>query len=1183
MPLGDDKDLFLSTATRKEKINDERFQPKAVLAPRLHNKEHSQEEHLRIPDEDNEEDIVVETVNVNQDDIRTNSNSNGNNDHPLAEHCTQHQHQPRKVLQRTQVIDPTLRRRNRASNPFSPVLTRKINGQQPPVPPSMDESTSEDGSASLESGNQKPPPPASVTRKIANDPNNRWSALYFVPHPSSYVQEVTVVWEKAMRRPYLPCQTSPDGTTKRGLRKVRQKESRKDYEYSVQPSTFRPSADCLTWTRSEGDLEDQQKNSPRKRQKTTAKGRRETEEDARKERFRHYYDVEYDPRFYKYVDEKIQRRETNKGTDALIGEVKETEVVHKSGSTFLDFPLASIPEDELDNRTLFEVLPDYYSRSRRGQRRQSSTSEPEKVQAQIRIGRNYQAIIPKWDPAIKAAAIAGRPSDEDIDAEDGYFGSDTCFWDPSKAQQARERGEDIDGFISPDNADLTLRMAQLEALHYSNYVVERAKSRLANLLQDSERSRFTDSSADTERLKILLRGQLGRKKKFEKIALKMDCSVETVLVHYYRWKCSSKEYYQMKLTRHEEANDCTICNDGGKLLICDKCHKAFHLSCLDPPLTEEPDGTWYCEDCMRCTPAMVRRLALAPSPRLDTSGQGESATSSAIALSPGRKEKVLMMHKECRVRSKSKASPLRHRGRRLPNGNYAQPGDTPEPDLEWDSVRGVWVSMPSVRSAGESQTTTSTSEPKATVEEKKSLDPPVEAGSPEVIALDDDYDDDDDDDVEESPQDKSDKDAAHLTIDLVDSEPEASDSSFDGSAAVSDGDGDDDDDNLQADVFDKEARQPNKSHQSSTHATAKAIGSGPNVEPKHPPNRRSFRGAHEYTIELPRTDEGLLITVAPNVLTGKGMVFVGYRKKKSGEDGPAERQSLFEGLGDEIIAVEGESCTSMSHGEASQLLKNRAEGQSYVSLRMRHIPIPPNVLGIAPSSPEFARLEASARRALRSPASQSLQPAFRRDVNHEFYVVGIPFADEGLLIQVGERNGRLFFSGYTRSSSGIPGPAELSKVFKGPLEEITKIDNVNCSGLAFAECLRLLKSQLPGSTHKILLVRHKPDPASLSRPLKPGPISYKAVVPFTNEGLLIRVEHIGGRLVFMGYRKFQSGASGPAELQNAFRQIGDEIVEIDNVACVKLSFSQQLSMLQRPENGVSPSKVLTMLHEPSRT
>ena len=47
----------------------------------------------------------------------------------------------------------------------------------------------------------------------------------------------------------------------------------------------------------------------------------------------------------------------------------------------------------------------------------------------------------------------------------------------------------------------------------------------------------------------------------------------------------------------EHADYCYQCHDGGELLCCDKCPKAYHLQCLYPPLKNIPEGDWKCPRC----------------------------------------------------------------------------------------------------------------------------------------------------------------------------------------------------------------------------------------------------------------------------------------------------------------------------------------------------------------------------------------------------------------------------------------------------------------------------------------------------------------------------------------------------------------------------------------------------------
>lgn len=49
-----------------------------------------------------------------------------------------------------------------------------------------------------------------------------------------------------------------------------------------------------------------------------------------------------------------------------------------------------------------------------------------------------------------------------------------------------------------------------------------------------------------------------------------------------------------------EFTHCEICNQSNRediMLLCDGCDAGYHMDCLTPPLTEIPDGSWYCDNC----------------------------------------------------------------------------------------------------------------------------------------------------------------------------------------------------------------------------------------------------------------------------------------------------------------------------------------------------------------------------------------------------------------------------------------------------------------------------------------------------------------------------------------------------------------------------------------------------------
>lgn len=69
-----------------------------------------------------------------------------------------------------------------------------------------------------------------------------------------------------------------------------------------------------------------------------------------------------------------------------------------------------------------------------------------------------------------------------------------------------------------------------------------------------------------------------------------------------KWSCPTCEAEgPVEQDDDEHQEFCRLCKDGGELLCCDSCPSAYHTFCLDPPLSEIPDGDWRCPRCS-CPP-----------------------------------------------------------------------------------------------------------------------------------------------------------------------------------------------------------------------------------------------------------------------------------------------------------------------------------------------------------------------------------------------------------------------------------------------------------------------------------------------------------------------------------------------------------------------------------------------------
>merc|ERR1712223_1815729 len=60
-------------------------------------------------------------------------------------------------------------------------------------------------------------------------------------------------------------------------------------------------------------------------------------------------------------------------------------------------------------------------------------------------------------------------------------------------------------------------------------------------------------------------------------------------------KGKKKKNFASEEAEHQEY--CEVCQQGGEIILCDTCPRAYHLVCLDPELDEAPEGKWSCPHC----------------------------------------------------------------------------------------------------------------------------------------------------------------------------------------------------------------------------------------------------------------------------------------------------------------------------------------------------------------------------------------------------------------------------------------------------------------------------------------------------------------------------------------------------------------------------------------------------------
>lgn len=114
----------------------------------------------------------------------------------------------------------------------------------------------------------------------------------------------------------------------------------------------------------------------------------------------------------------------------------------------------------------------------------------------------------------------------------------------------------------------------------------------------------SDSSG---RVKKNKRGRPAKKKKKGENLIKF-VSKRTVSFCYNKFGCVGRNLLSvsMSVQGDEDADGyetdhqdyCEVCQQGGEIILCDTCPRAYHLVCLEPELEKAPEGKWSCPHCV---------------------------------------------------------------------------------------------------------------------------------------------------------------------------------------------------------------------------------------------------------------------------------------------------------------------------------------------------------------------------------------------------------------------------------------------------------------------------------------------------------------------------------------------------------------------------------------------------------
>jgi PHD-finger len=177
------------------------------------------------------------------------------------------------------------------------------------------------------------------------------------------------------------------------------------------------------------------------------------------------------------------------------------------------------------------------------------------------------------------------------------------IWDP---MEARRKGVNLD----PENDDLlvnfeyNIREAAFLELARQDYNVGALQTGLTDALKPSDGSDWSDEQKEKFHAYIFR-----YRRNLLAVSKAMNLPLGVCHAYYLGYYKNTPDYVLLKAICIDERNGkasssqqgfdvCSICGDGGSLIICDGCEGEYHMKCLKPPLRVVPEGQWLCDECV---------------------------------------------------------------------------------------------------------------------------------------------------------------------------------------------------------------------------------------------------------------------------------------------------------------------------------------------------------------------------------------------------------------------------------------------------------------------------------------------------------------------------------------------------------------------------------------------------------
>jgi PHD-finger len=636
----------------------------------------------------------------------------------------------------------------------------------------------------------------------------------------------------------------------------------------------------------------------------------------------------------------------------------------------------------------------------------------------IRVGDAYQAII----PSIEANY---RP----------YFHTGDLIWDPASID-ATNNQEEIYNFV--DRAvEFNARAALMQSLHNVGYDIEAAKEEFMKIYQsDPELLYYPNGDREAE-FHAYFEKHWTPAKDIRKATRTLKASSAMVLCNYYRWKGARRGTYQRlkRDAKSTNSDECEVCHEGGHLIVCDACHKAYHLKCLNPPILSIPEGDWYCFPCTKRSPAKLRRIpdyknnndsTVHRSIPLDSSTTSQSQViPPATSVGNGRRSRaeLMLLHKELFVhRFNDISTPgqqndgtgcsatAQNKGADAANSaSNAKVEATGQGYFHSDASRSSIANVPA-HTATQNNHLGTTDNQLSTFGNNAMRDSTRENGNSNSLA-------------------------SRLHVPVAEGHMNYS--------------------------------IPSAQHTATTIST-NGILTGSGADTSKVPAERSQYAPTMPNYFLPPTNNPHMRYYPVQI----NNVAVPHKfGEKYGHQGQAHAPKLLPGF-DIPTASSSESTQATKAGLSSTVSSNARPvyptvlnqyGYAYNNISVPTLQQHTNILHPAQVAyPTFSHPAEEIRRKYGQPllSPPNAQPeAARRDIYGDLYEVTLPITSDGLLITVGKssKNG-IVFEGYRRLKNKMKGPAELQRVFINKGDEVISVNGTSCANLTIAQFREIIES-----------------------------------------------------------------------------------------------------------------------------